>query len=149
MFVKNVGKGKIKYDVKKYESNIVNNSKVHPKVLYKYIKDKMKIKESIKAINGDDGTVLHNPKDICDKLNSWFHSVFQAEDLSHIPQVILGNTPLCQPVIFDPIDIADSLKQLDGDKFICLDNIHPYVLKQCLLIILLSQMFTISNFFQL
>ena len=85
--------GKIKFDIKKYESNIVNNSKVHPKLLYKYIKDKMNIKESIKAINGDDGTVLHNPKDICNKFNSWFHSVFQAEDLSNIPEVVFGNIP--------------------------------------------------------
>ena len=91
IYYKNVRKKcreKIKFDIKKYESNIVNNFKVHPKLLYKYIKDKMNIKESIKEINGDDGTVLHNPKDICHKFNSWFHSVFQAEDLSHIHQVV-------------------------------------------------------------
>ena len=54
-------------NILKIYSNIVNNSKVHPKLLYK---DKMNIIESIKAINGNDGTVLHNPKRTCDKFNS-------------------------------------------------------------------------------
>ena len=45
--------------------------------------------------------------------------------------MVFGNIPLCQPVIFDPIDIAESLKQLNGNKYIGSDNIHPYVLKQC------------------
>ena len=45
--------------------------------------------------------------------------------------MVFGNIPLCQPVIFDPIDIAESLKQLNGNKSIGPDNIHAYVLKQC------------------
>ena len=35
--------GEIKYDIKKYELNIVNNSKVYPKLLV-YIKDKWILK---------------------------------------------------------------------------------------------------------
>ena len=48
---------KIKSDISKYESNIVDNSKIHPKLLYKYIKDKTNIRESVRALHGDDGSI--------------------------------------------------------------------------------------------
>jgi len=38
---------------------------------------------------------------------------------------------ICPQIKFDPIDISDRLKMLDGNKSIGPDNIHPYVLKQC------------------
>ena len=57
-------RNRIKSDIKKYESNIVINSKEHPKLLYKYIKDKMNVKDNIRAMNNLDGSVVTNPKKI-------------------------------------------------------------------------------------
>ena len=51
-----------KSDIRKYESNIVINSREHPRLLYKYIKDKMNVKDNIRAMNNLDGSVVTNPK---------------------------------------------------------------------------------------
>ena len=61
---------KIKSDIRNYESNIVENSKIHPKLLYKYIKDKTNIRESVRALHGDDGSI--NPILKTSAINSMF-----------------------------------------------------------------------------
>ena len=70
--------------MKKYESNIVRNSTAHPKLLYKYIKDKMNIKETIRAAYNLDGSIVSNPEKICEIFNIWFYSVFQSENVSNL-----------------------------------------------------------------
>ena len=120
---------KIKSDISNDESNIVENSKIHPKLLY--IKDKTNIRESVRALHGDNGSILSNPRNICHKFNVWFHSVFHLEDLSNMPQFSLCDIPSCPVVFFDPEDISDRLKNLDGNKSIGPDAVNPYALKQC------------------
>jgi len=125
-------RNKIKTDIKSYESNIVRNSKAHPKLLYKYIKDKMNIKETIRAVNNLDGSIVTNPEKICEIFNNWFHSVFQSENISNLPVLSENHIiSMCPQIRFDRFDISDRLKLLDGSKSIGPDNIHPYVLKQC------------------
>ena len=53
------------------------------------------------------------------------------EELSNLPQFSLCEVPLCPVVFFDPEDISDRLKNLDGNKSIGPDAVNPYVLKQC------------------
>ena len=67
-------------------------------------------------------------KTICHKFNIWFHSVFHLEDLS---QFSLCDVSSYSVVFFDPEDISDRLKNLDGNKSIGSDVVNPYVLKQC------------------
>jgi hypothetical protein len=52
------------------------------------------------------------------------------EDLSNMPQFSLCDVPSCPVVFFDPEDISDHLKNLDGNKSIVPDAVNPYVLKQ-------------------
>ena len=66
---------KIKADIIKYESDIVINSKLYPKMLYKYLKDKMNVRDTIRPANNSDGWIVTDTKDICDIFNVWFHSV--------------------------------------------------------------------------
>jgi hypothetical protein len=60
----------IKADIIKYETNIVINSKLHPKMLYKYLKDKNNVRDTIGAINDSDGCIVTDTKDICDIFNA-------------------------------------------------------------------------------
>jgi len=70
-------------------------------------------------------------KTISHKFNIWFHSVIHLENLSNMPQFSLCDVPSCSVVFFDPEDISDRLKNLDGNKSIGPDAVNPYVLKQC------------------
>ena len=42
-----------------------------------------------------------------------------------------NNYPICPNITIDPFNISDRLKNLDGNKLIGQDNIHPYDLEQC------------------
>jgi hypothetical protein len=99
--------------------------------LYKYIKDKTKVRDVIRAIQTEDDTLVTSPKAICDTFSTWFHSVFRAEDTSNLPYVDNILNIICPQIKFNEDDIDDRLKQLDGSKSIGHNNIHPYVLKQC------------------
>jgi hypothetical protein len=46
-----------------------------------------------------------------------------------MPQFSLCDVPSCPVVIFDPEDISDRLKNLDGNKSIGPDVVNPYILK--------------------
>ena len=56
-------------------------------------------------------------------INSIF--VFQLEDLCNMPQFCLCDVPSCPVVIFDPEDISDRPKYLDGNKSNGPDAVNP------------------------
>ena len=54
-------------------------------MLYKYLKDKMNVRDTIRAVNNFYGCIA-DTKDICDIFNVWFHSVFKNEDAINQPE---------------------------------------------------------------
>ena len=57
--------------------------------------------------------------------------MFKPEDVINLPLNDMYVNSICPQLKFDPIDIADRLRVLDGNKATGPYNIHPYVLKQC------------------
>ena len=119
-------------DLKIYEDRILSNCKSNPKLVYKYINDRVKIKESIRAIMNENGELITDPKIITDTFNDWFFTVFKKESCDNMPVCSLP-TSFCDNLKFDPIDIAERLSRLDGFKEIGPDQFHPYVFKLCAL----------------
>ena len=56
-------------ELRAYENKIVGNCKSNPKLFYKYINDRVKVEESIKAISDENGVLITDPVGITDSLN--------------------------------------------------------------------------------
>ena len=56
---------KFKKELKDYEWKVATNFKLHPKMLYKYINDKVKVTSVIRAITNLNNEVAPDPKIIC------------------------------------------------------------------------------------
>ena len=52
-------------------------------MLYKYLKDKMNVRDTIRTVNNSDGCIVTDTKDI---FNVWFHSIFKNEDAINQPE---------------------------------------------------------------
>ena len=66
----------IKKAIQNYEADLAENAKRNPKLIYKYIKSKQKVKESIRFIKSECREMLLDRTKIANELNSYFHSVF-------------------------------------------------------------------------
>ena len=76
----------VKNAVKGYEKNIANNAKKNPKMVYSYINSKKVIKDTIRALNDENGKRVEDTGEIVKILNNQFKSVFE-KDNGEIPDV--------------------------------------------------------------
>ena len=60
---------KLKKELKEYEWKVATNFKLHPKMLYKNIIDKVKVTSVIRAITNLHNEVVTDPKIICEQFN--------------------------------------------------------------------------------
>ena len=72
-------------ELRAYENKIVDNCKTNPKLFYKYVNDRVKIKENIRAISDENGVLITDPKRIADTFNEWFFTVFMKESCDNMP----------------------------------------------------------------
>ncbi|XP_065683617.1 uncharacterized protein LOC136096376 [Hydra vulgaris] len=98
---KNVQKT-VKKDIRAFELNLAKNSKKKPKSVYVYLNSKIVIKDSIKALKTFDGTIVTKEVDVTNCLNEYFVSVF----------------------------LKDELVNLNVNKTIGVDKVHPRALKE-------------------
>ena len=71
--------GKMRKEEKRnYEKDIVNKCKEQPKLFYRYINGKLKNKEVIEKLKGDN-RLVEDPKDMAELLNNKFQQVFTKE----------------------------------------------------------------------
>ena len=62
-----------------FERRLVQDSKKNPKLLYSYLNSRFLTKESIVALKDENGAMVSDRAEICDKLNTYFHSVFEED----------------------------------------------------------------------
>ena len=97
--------------VRKFEFKLAKESKYKPKLIYKYINEKRKIKVGLDAIKVD-GQLITEHNIIADKINKYFKSIFSLEnseeiDFSKRTEAIFTLNPF---LIFSPVKIEKYLK---------------------------------------
>ncbi|XP_065658620.1 uncharacterized protein LOC136083141 [Hydra vulgaris] len=127
---KNVKKG-VNKDIRAFELNLAKNSKNNPKSVYAYLNSKIVIKDSIKALKIFDGSIIKNEVDIANCLNEYFVSVFLKDEvLDHVTFPSKCNF-YCSDPSFNDTDVEYQLVNLNVNKTIGVDKVHPRVLKEC------------------
>jgi hypothetical protein len=106
------------------------NSKHNPKSVYSYINNKTSIKESIKAIKMNNGVISTNSLEIADTLNEFFASVF-IKDGSTVEDLNEECATKCPNPSFNTSIIQKHLNNLNTQKSVGPDKVHPKVLKEC------------------
>jgi len=79
-------------------------------MLYKYLNDKINVRDTIGAVNYSDGCIVTDTKVICDIFYVSFHSYFKNEDAINQPEDEaneFNNYPICPNITIDPFNISD------------------------------------------
>ena len=93
MICKNVAE-EIKKVRQNFEINLVKRAIKNPKLLYSYMNNQQAVKDTIKALKGENGITTQNSKDIVDILNKNFQAAFVKEDDGPLPSFDLRTTEI-------------------------------------------------------
>ncbi|XP_065645709.1 uncharacterized protein LOC136076163 [Hydra vulgaris] len=117
--------------IKNFEYNLALNLKSNPKKVYAYINNKTKVKESIRAIQLKNGSIVTDLKVIANTLNGYFASVFiKPQDLSD-PIIDIETQTFCRNPDLNVSVVEEYLSKLNTNKATGMDKVHPKVLKEC------------------
>jgi len=117
-----------------FEKQLVKNAKDNPRVLFRYVNNQKTIKNSIRAMRRQDGSITNDNAEISELLNEQFQSVFVNEGDEPLPNVSCRNEGLSVDIQEDDIkyeDVLRRLKALEEDKACGPDQIAAIVLKSC------------------
>ncbi|XP_065664755.1 uncharacterized protein LOC136086386 [Hydra vulgaris] len=124
-------------DIKKvrqnFESNLVKKAIKNPKLLYSYMNNQQAVKDTLKALKGENGITTQYSKDIVDILNKNFQAAFVKEDDGPLPSFDLRTTKtfFMTNEDFTYEDFYLRLKNLKDNKSSGVDNLHSAILKNC------------------
>ena len=126
---RNEAKRKVKEAKRDYEKEVASKSKSNPKVFWKYIQSKTKVKDEIKCIEDSEGDIHTDDTIKAELLNSYFTSVFTKEDDAPIPEFRKTDTVL-DSLTFTREHVEKLLKGVDEGKTKGADDIHPKLVKE-------------------
>ena len=89
---------------------------------------KTQVKEYIRALEKEDGSITTNGFDIANELNSFFSSVFIKEN-TNLPEFKTNWETSCSNPVFDIKTVNEKLGKLNVNKSTGVDKVHPRVLK--------------------
>ena len=115
-----------------YEKDTVNKYKSDPKLFFRYINGKTKIKGAIQRLRVG-GKIIENEQELAQILNDKFKTVFvndQDFEGEEINQESSEASSLGQ-IRFDTEEVKERLQSLDENKAMGPDNISGWVLKTC------------------
>ena len=118
---------------KRYEKNVAKDSKSNPKQFWKFVQEKMKVKQGISVLKNEDGSLSESDFDKAETLNNFFASVFTREDKSNVPSFNEGEKSegaLLSDIRVTPEAVKLKLKNLNPSKAQGPDCIPPKVLKE-------------------
>jgi exonuclease III len=117
-----------------YERSIVMSAKKNPKLLYSYLKEQNKCKETIRSLVDCNGETIVDKDKISNCLNNCFVKVFSScDDESSFP-VMSQFSDKClinSSELFSKLNVMEELKNLDTTKTMGADGIHPSILNKC------------------
>jgi hypothetical protein len=126
----------------KVTKKIANNARECPKMVYSYMNSKKAIKDTIRALNDENGKRVEDPSEIVKILNNQFKSVFE-EDNGEIPDASGVKERVkeanCENGEFEWGNVTDidaevilnKIKNLNEFKAFGVDGVSNAVLKNC------------------
>ena len=117
------------------ERELASKANIYPKRIQTYIRNKMDVKEQIRAIKNDDGRLTVDRSEVADILSNQFESVFVKESLEPLPDferrtgVSFGIERVLNKI--NENEIVRRLKRLKESKSMGPDQIHLMILKEC------------------
>ena len=129
---RNQAKTQIRRAVREYEKDIAKKAKKDPKAFYKYVNTKLKTRNRITNLTGDDGTIISEDGDKAEVFSNFFSKVFTVEDMQNVPlcEMEAEITKLID-IQLTTEDVYKLLSKLKINKSPGPDKIHPQVLKEC------------------
>ena len=115
-----------------YERDLAAKIKADDKLLWSYVRSKMKTKSNICQLELPDGSLTNDSQQKAEILNSYFASVLTVEGSEALPNFEQRNfdEPL-DSVTIDRTKIAKAIDKLKASKSQGPDQIHPKVFKEC------------------
>jgi len=114
-----------------YESKLIQRSQTHPRVLYQYMKSKLKNRSDITHLERPDGTVTQSDAEAAEQLNNYFESTFTIEEDRNIPTIPTWITETLSDINISEEAIFHKLFSLNGNKAPGPDALYPHFLKSC------------------
>ena len=68
-----------------YEKDLIQQSQLCPKLLYRYLRCKQKIRSDITQLQKADGLMTSSDSESAEELNTFFKSTFTLEESDNIP----------------------------------------------------------------
>ncbi|XP_065683269.1 uncharacterized protein LOC124813894 [Hydra vulgaris] len=125
-------KSEVKRSRMNYEQDLIKKAKQNPKLLYKYINNQLVVKNSIKALQKEDGYISQDQVEIANILNKCFQDVFVIEPDGALPKFesrFSNYATNFSDISPDEINYNDVLKSLNENKAFGPDKLHPAMLK--------------------
>ena len=113
-----------------FEKNVVGKVETDPKLFYRYVNGKMKIKDKIIRLRKGDET-YDDVESICEVMNNSLHSVFITDEDFIEPELITDDDRKIDTITFQQEEVLKLMKGLDVRKAVGPDGISGWVLKEC------------------
>ena len=122
---------KVRQAQMRYEKDICQKAKDDPKVFWRFVQSKTKIKESIQCIIDDNGEIHTENKCKAELLNAFFESVFTNEPEKDTIPTFNSRTDLkLDNIKFEVDTLKKHLQKINETKSQGSDSIHPKLLKE-------------------
>lgn len=129
---RNVARAETRKAVRDYEYEVAKLAKRNPKVFYRFVNAKTKTRNGISNLRKEDGTEITDDIEKVEVFNSFFNSVYTKENLQNIPNVrIEKKAKELSSIKIDITEVFKLLRNLQPDKSLGPEGIHPHVLKEC------------------
>ena len=118
-------------DDKRAEKKVAENSKENHNVFWKFVNSKLKTRNGIADLKKDDGSKTTTDEEKAELLNSFFESVFTAEDPGPLPdfeEYEYGTT--LEDIVIEETKVEKLLSELNTNKAAGPDGIPPSILSQ-------------------
>ena len=125
---------KFEFEAKvKYEKKIIRNSKSNSKPLFNYLRSKNKLRKTVSNLKSTDGNNSKTPKETAQILANFFQSVFQEEHYGPLTEDSYLSkhhiNKIMEDLIILPRDVKQLLTEINMNKSMGPDDIHPKLLK--------------------
>jgi hypothetical protein len=130
VLARNAATRSVKQAKAEYESNLVARSKKNPKVVFKYVREKAKVKTGIPVLKDEDNVSVYTAEAKAKVLNQFFASVFTEEDCVFIPELPVRTVKKLDNIQINTDEVQKKLVELNPNKTPGVDGIHPRVLKE-------------------
>ena len=116
--------------IKQYESQVAERAKTNPKLFYKTVNQRLKVRDSVPILETPAGNKAVTNEEKAEALNNCFSSVYGIEDPTSIPEVPSRTTEKLDDVAFSVDDVVKLLLAVNPYKSMGPDELHPVLLRE-------------------